>query len=71
MQLRTIEQFVNACRNQSNDAIYELFEDNLSDELQLELYELAAEVDDCSPEPVRCVINHLGATFGVDAMKDY
>ena len=68
MQIKTIEQFVEMCRDMSNDAIHEMFEDNCTDEPIIEIYSFAPTD---TPEPTRAAFNELGVKFNVQSLIDY
>ena len=69
MPLANIDEFVEACRNKTSDQIYTMFEDNISQELRNEIYEVSAYVE--TSEPFRTACNMLGRTYGVQELIDY
>jgi len=68
---QTIPQFADACRKLegNSEAIYELFEDTISQELRDEIYNKYSD-DDVS-EPMRQAMNHIGREYAVLALVDY
>jgi hypothetical protein len=66
--MKTIAQFAEACENKSHDEIYELFEDDISQELRDRIYSYS-EID--TPEPVRSALNGIGIQFNVNSLKYY
>jgi hypothetical protein len=66
---RTVMQFVDRCRKLSNsDAVYELFEDIIDDDLRGDILRYA---DRDSPEPVRASLNKLGRMNNVAVLRNY
>jgi hypothetical protein len=66
--MKTIAQFAEACKNKTQEEIYELFEDDISQELRDRIYSFS-EVD--TPEPVRSALNGVGILYNVQSLKDY
>ncbi len=68
----SIDEFVAECRNATDrDAIYDMFEEQLAEDVRDELYQYAECLDPFAAEPVRLVINTLGELHNVQLMKDY
>jgi len=67
-QLTTIKQFAEACRNLSNEQIYDLFEDEISQQLRDKIY---AWSDEDVSEPVRQALNRIGREYSVLSLADY
>lgn len=66
--ISTISQFAEACSTLSSEAIYELFEFNLHDEMRDKIYEVA---DPHSAEPARNAFNEIGKLYSVQSLIDY
>jgi hypothetical protein len=66
--MKTIAEFAEACENKTQEEIYELFEDDISQELRDQIYSFS-EID--TPEPVRSALNGIGILYNVQSLKDY
>ena len=66
--MKTVAEFAAACETLSSDEIYELFEDDISQELRDRIYSFS-EID--TPEPVRSALNGIGIIYHVQSLKDY
>jgi hypothetical protein len=66
--MKTIAEFAAACENKTHEEIYELFEDDISQELRDRIYSYS-EID--TPEPVRSALNGIGIQFNVNSLKYY
>lgn len=67
----SIEEFVKLCAGKDHDAIYDMFEEQLAEDVRDELYQYGEVLDPFAAEPVRLVINTLGELHNVQSMKDY
>jgi hypothetical protein len=67
--MKTIAEFVEACKTLNSDEIYELFEWQISPKLRDEIYATSTETS--SPEPVRLRLNALGMKYNVRSLQDY
>lgn len=67
--INTISQFAEACRNLSSEAIYELFEFNLTEEMRDMIYAVADNPD--ASEPVREAMYEIGKLHNVQSLIDY
>ena len=68
-QISTLRQFAEACKDLDNDGIYELFEDEISEEMRELIYKVSEGID--TPEPVRCAFELIGSAFGVESLLNY
>ena len=68
MQITSIQQFAEACKNKSSDEIYDLFEHELSRELRDEIYDCS---NDDTPEPARSAFNNIGQMFNIESLIEY
>lgn len=66
--MQTVAEFAAACQQLDNDSIYDLFEDDISQDLRDKIYEYA-ETD--SAEPVRSALNKIGFIFSVQSLIDF
>jgi hypothetical protein len=66
--MKLVAEFAEACENKTQEEIYELFEDDISQELRDRIYSFS-EVD--TPEPVRSALNGVGILYNVQSLKDY
>jgi hypothetical protein len=66
--MKLVAEFAEACENKTQEEIYELFEDDISQELRDRIYSFS-EVD--TPEPVRSALNGIGILYNVQSLKDY
>jgi hypothetical protein len=64
----TIPDFVQACSSMDSDAIFELFEYEISESLRGEIFALS---DPDSPEPLREALSLLGEKHNVQSLLDY
>ena len=64
----TVADFAAACKHLDSDDIYNLFEDEISDELRDEIVSYATVQ---SNEPVREALNNIGRTYSVQSLADY
>ena len=69
MQVETIAQFAEACKSLDNQGIYELFEDEISQELRDKIYLTFEDLE--TPEPMRAAIIQIGELYGVQSLLDY
>ena len=58
--INTLNEFLIICEISSADDIYELFEDDCTDEVRAEIY---SHADETSPEPFRSAMENLGVTI--------
>ena len=66
--ITTVAAFAATCGVLDHNQIYELFEDEISDNLRNMIY---AYADRNSAEPVRSALNRLGRIFDVDSLQNY
>jgi hypothetical protein len=66
--MKLVAEFAEACENKTQEEIYELFEDDISQELRDRIYSFS-EID--TPEPVRSALNGIGILYNVQSLKDY
>jgi hypothetical protein len=66
--MKLVAEFAEACENKTQEEIYELFEDDISQELRDRIYSFS-EID--TPEPVRSALNGVGILYNVQSLKDY
>jgi hypothetical protein len=66
--MKLVAEFAEACENKTQEEIYELFEDDISQELRDRIYSFS-EVD--TPEPVRSALNGVGILYNVQSLLDY
>jgi hypothetical protein len=66
--MKLVAEFAEACENKTHEEIYELFEDDISQELRDRIYSFS-EID--TPEPVRSALNGVGILYNVQSLKDY
>ncbi len=64
----TVAAFATDCTSLSNEEIYMLFEDNISQELRDEIY-LTYSTD--SSEPVREALNKIGVQYNVLSLINF
>lgn len=64
----TVEQFAQTCATLTNDDIYDLFENKLSDDVRTEI-STYSDVD--TPEPFRSACYNIGVKFNVQSLIDY
>jgi hypothetical protein len=64
----TVADFAVACKHLDSDAIYDLFEYEISDALRDMI--LSRAMPD-SNEPVREALNNIGRKFSVQSLADY
>lgn len=66
--MKTVRDFVEACKNVQPSKIYELFEYALSNDVREKIITFA-EAE--TPEPVRSAFNKLGMTYDVENLINY
>jgi hypothetical protein len=66
--LKTTKEFALACKDLTANEIYELFEDDISDDLRDAIY---AAADPKSPEPCRSAMIKLGNKHDIQSLIDY
>lgn len=66
--MQTVQDFALACKHLTSDEIYDLYEDNISQELRDKI-DVHAETD--SNEPVRSALNQIGMRFSVQTLAEY
>lgn len=80
MQINTVQQFVEACKQLDSNAIYELFEDVISQDLRSELYSYSRPYAETVAqnlagthtfEPCRDAMITLGLKHNVQSLIDY
>jgi len=69
MSIQTIQQFAIACVSLTNEEIYELFEDSISQDLRDSIYNTYS--DETAIEPMRQAMNRIGQLFKVDSLANY
>lgn len=67
-KLKKPREFAQACEGMSNEDIYELFEEIISDKLRSKIYR---KFWSFSPEPCRAAMIQLGARYCVQELLDY
>lgn len=67
-RIHSMQQFAEACKNLSNNDIYELYEREIT-------YDLKQEIDytfwSISPEPCRAALRQLGERYCVRELQEY
>ena len=80
MQINTVQQFAEACKSLDNDAIHELFEDEITQLLRDEIYEFSRPYAETVAqnlagthtfEPCRDAMNAIGVKYNVQSLIDY
>ena len=66
--MKTVAEFAAACKHLTHEEIYEMFEDDISQELRDAIY--AYSEKDCN-EPARDALNRLGRIHSVQTLADY
>ena len=67
--IKSLEDFLKACEQQSNDRIYEIFESEIDENTYVHVM---SHVDnDEDPEPVRNALNNIGRQHGIQSLVDY
>ena len=66
--MTTVEDFAVACKHLTHDEIYEMFEDDISQELRDAIY--AYSEANCN-EPCRNALNRIGRIFSVQTLATY
>ena len=66
--INTVAAFAAACMTLDNDEIYELFEDDISQNLRDQIY---AYSETSSAEPARSALNKIGFIFNVQSLVNY
>lgn len=69
MQINSVQQFAEACKSLDSDAIYELFEFQLSEEVRDAIYAIADDTD--AFEPARLAFNKIGLQYNVESLQNY
>lgn len=69
MQINTVQQFAEACKTLDSNAIYELFEFDLSEEVRDMIYAIADDTD--AYEPARLAFNKIGLQYNVESLLNY
>ena len=64
----TIAQFAEACKSLDNEAIYELFEDEITQDLRDEIYLTYSTEEN---EPMREAMYKIGLQYSVQSLIDY
>lgn len=64
----SLRQFADACKNLSNNDIYELYENEITDELKQEIDYTFWSI---SPEPCRAALRQLGERYSVRSLCEY
>ena len=67
--ITSLEAFLEACKGQDNDRIYEIFEYEIDENVYVQV--MANVDDDEDPEPVRNALNVLGEKHGIQSLVDY
>ena len=70
VKIDSIHQFAQACQNLSNDDVYDLFEDGITQELRDEIY-LTFWTKPDNPEPARSALRQMGYRYSVQSLMDY
>lgn len=65
---KMVEDFALACKDMDSSAIYDYFENNLSEAAR---DAVCAYADLSSPEPLRSAFEEIGIQFNVQSLKDY
>jgi hypothetical protein len=66
--MQTVAEFAEACKHLEHEEIYELFEDDISQELRDMIY--AYSEANCN-EPCRNALNRIGRIFSVQTLAEY
>ena len=64
-----IAQFAQACKDLTNDQIYNLFEYEIKQELCEDIYDKYSTSKD--NEPMRAAMNRIGAKYNIESLKSY
>lgn len=64
-----IIEFINRCNGLDNEAIYNLFEFEISEELRDTIMSHCDNADES--EPVRCAMYNLGVLYNSNTLKNY
>ena len=67
--IRTVHQFAEACRYLGGDDIYELFEDEISDDLRCEIYARCEDTN--TTEPARAAFIAIGTQYNVQSLIEW
>jgi hypothetical protein len=67
--ITSLEAFLEACKDKSNDEIYEIFELGIDDGTYIHI--MAHCDNDEDPEPVRNALNIIGQEHGIQSLVDY
>jgi hypothetical protein len=68
-QINTVQQFAEACKTLDSNAIYELFEFDLGEEMRDKIYAIADDIN--ASEPARLAFNLIGVQYNVESLKNY
>lgn len=66
--MKTVAEFAVACKHLTADEIYNLFENDISDELRDVIYGWS---EAHSPEPARAAFNEIGRHYSVQTLAQY
>jgi hypothetical protein len=66
--IKTLEGFLEECKNKNNDQIYEVFEFGIDDSTYIHIM---SHAEDDVMEPVRSAMNNLGKLHGIQSLVDY
>lgn len=66
--MKTVEDFATACKHLTATEIYNLFENDISDELRDAIYSWS---EGHSPEPAREAFNEIGRHYSVQTLAQY
>jgi hypothetical protein len=69
MQINSVQQFAEACKSLDSNAIYELFEFELSEDMRSKIYAIADNSD--AFEPVRLAMHTIGLQYNVESLQNY
>jgi len=68
-QITSIAQFAEACKQLDSNAIYELFEFDLSEDMRDKIYAVADDKD--AFEPVRLALHLIGKQYNIESLLNY
>jgi hypothetical protein len=68
-QISTLQQFAEACKSLNSEAIYELFEFDISDAMREKIYNVSSFSD--TSEPARLAFNLIGSQYNVESLQNY
>ena len=66
--MQTVQDFALACKHLTHEEIYNLFEDELSQELRDQIYAMSSAR--CT-EPCRDALNKIGIMYSVQTLAEY